>query len=188
MTKFIQLPAEKKPWLNQDEPYHRTFYPMSWGKENSYALFSPGIDRFFLVDSYDPWIMLETSRVLSSKISNIVYVLDQPSIDFDNDDCLYYTTKHKVKEKCYGGPTVMSHRQNSFMIKIRQDMVVKKGWPIDFEKTDRKDALNRLKEYAAFCLRAIHALRDLQAIVAASRLRTGPMMARYPALVKRLGA
>ena len=32
------------------------------------------------------------------------------------------------------------------------------------------------------------ALRDLQAIVAASRLRTSPMMARYPALVKRLGA
>jgi len=32
------------------------------------------------------------------------------------------------------------------------------------------------------------ALRDLQAILAASRLRTGPMMARYPALVKRLGA
>ncbi len=32
------------------------------------------------------------------------------------------------------------------------------------------------------------ALKDLQAIVAASRLRTGPMMARYPALVKRLGA
>jgi len=32
------------------------------------------------------------------------------------------------------------------------------------------------------------ALRDLQAIVAASRLRASPMMARYPALVKRLGA
>ena len=32
------------------------------------------------------------------------------------------------------------------------------------------------------------ALRDLQAIVAASRLRTNPMMARFPALVKRLGA
>jgi guanylate kinase len=32
------------------------------------------------------------------------------------------------------------------------------------------------------------ALRDLQAIVAASRLRTSPMMAHYPALVKRLGA
>jgi len=32
------------------------------------------------------------------------------------------------------------------------------------------------------------ALRDLQAIVAASRLCTSPMMARYPALVKRLGA
>ncbi len=32
------------------------------------------------------------------------------------------------------------------------------------------------------------ALRDLQVIVAASRLRTGPMMACYPALVRRLGA
>jgi len=32
------------------------------------------------------------------------------------------------------------------------------------------------------------ALRDLQGIVAASRLRTNPMMARFPALVKRLGA
>lgn len=32
------------------------------------------------------------------------------------------------------------------------------------------------------------ALRDLKSIVAASRLRTEPMMARYPALVKRLGA
>ncbi len=32
------------------------------------------------------------------------------------------------------------------------------------------------------------ALQDLQAVVAASRLRAGPMMARYPALVKRLGA
>jgi guanylate kinase len=32
------------------------------------------------------------------------------------------------------------------------------------------------------------ALRDLQAIVAASRLRTNPMMARFPALVNRLGA
>jgi guanylate kinase len=33
-----------------------------------------------------------------------------------------------------------------------------------------------------------NALQDLQAIVAASRLRSGPVMARYPALVKRLGA
>lgn len=32
------------------------------------------------------------------------------------------------------------------------------------------------------------ALEDLKSILAASRLRTGPMMARYPTLVKRLGA
>lgn len=158
MTKFPQVSADKKPWLDHEDPYLKTFYPLSWGKENSYALFSPGIDRFILVDTYDPWIMLETSRVLSSKISNIVYVLDQQSIEFDNDDCLYYSTKNKVNEKIYGGPTIMSHRQNSFMMKMQPGSIIRTSWPIDFTKPERKNALLKLKEYSEFCLRAMHAL------------------------------
>jgi len=158
MSRFNQVTASEKPWLNEEDPYHRTVYPLSWGKKSSYALFSPGIDRFILVDDYDPWVMLETSQVLSSKISNIVYVLDQETKYFDNRDCLLHTTKHKVEEKIYGGPTVMSHRQSSFMMKIRPNSIIEAGWPIDFNKSDRIEALLKLKEYSMFCLRMIHSL------------------------------
>lgn len=158
MEKFQYDNADSKPWADHSDPFLKTFYPQSWGKQNGYALFSPGIDRFILVDSYDPWIMLETSRVLSSKISNIVYVLDRPTELFDNSNCLYYSTKNKVDEKTYGGPTVMAHRQNSFMMKIRPDSIIKTEWPIDFNDPDRKNALLKLKDYAEFCLRVIHAI------------------------------
>lgn len=148
----------QKPWTDPEMGLCKTLYPLSWSKKNSYVLFSPGIDRFFLVDSLDPWIMLEASRILSSKISNIVYILDQETPYFDNSDCFYYTTKHKMEEKFYGGPTVMSHRQSSFMIKIRPDMIFKTDWPIDFNNPERKEALLKLQEYSQFVLRIVHAL------------------------------
>jgi hypothetical protein len=148
----------QNPWSDPEAGLCKTLYPSSWGKKNCYVLFSPGIDRFFLVDSLDPWIMLETSRILSSKISNIVYILDQETPYFDNSDCLYFTTKHKMDEKFYGGPTVMSHRQSSFMIKIRPDIIIKTDWPIDFIKPERKNALLKLQEYSQFVLRTVHAL------------------------------
>lgn len=135
-----------------------SIYPLSWGKKNSYALFSPGIDRFFLVDNYDPWIMLETSRILSSKISNILYILDQSTPFFDNSDCLFYSTKHKMNEKKYGGPTVLNHRQSSVMTKIPKDMVIKTDWPIDFRSDKRKLALLKLQTYSQFVLKVVHAI------------------------------
>jgi len=150
--------TNQSPWNDPNTGLCKTIYPLSWGKQNSYVLFSPGIDRFFLVDSFDPWIMLETSRILSSKISNIVYILDKETPFFDNSDCLYYTTKHKMNEKGYGGPTVMSHRQSSFMMKIQSDMVIKTDWPIDFIDEDRKQALLRLQDYAQFTLRIVHSI------------------------------
>lgn len=148
----------KKPWLQSSSGMHKTMYPLSWNKKNGYALFSPGIDRFFLIDSYDPWIMLETSRVLSSKVSNIVYVLDKETLSIDNLNCLFYTTKHKMNEKFYGGPTVMSHRQSSMILKIQSNMLKKTEWPIDFLEPTRKAALLKLKEYSQFSLRIVHAI------------------------------
>jgi len=147
-----------RPWNDPNTGLCKTIYPLSWGKQNSYALFSPGIDRFFLVDSFDPWIMLETSRILSSKISNILYILDKQTPLFDNSNCFYYTTKHKMNEKYYGGPTVMSHRQSSFMMKIQPEMVIKTEWPIDFRSEDRNSVLLRLQDYSQFVLRVIHSI------------------------------
>lgn len=155
---YQPVSKDQKPWLNDETSFHSTFYPLHWGKKNSYAIFSPGIDRFLIVDNLDPWVLHETARVLSSKISTITYVLDQPTPEMNNEDCLLFSTKYKIDERQYGGPTVMSHRQSGHMMKIRPDSVCKVGWPIDFKTKDRHNALMRLQEYARFSLRIIHSL------------------------------
>jgi hypothetical protein len=157
-NNFKPLPASSKPWMIDEKPFHSTFYPLHWGKQNSYAIFSPGIDRFLIVDNYDPWVLHETARVLSPKISTITYVLDQPTPHMTNENCLEFSTKHKIEEKQYGGPTIMSHRQSGHMMKIRPNMVREEGWPIDFETPVRKAALLRLQEYTRFSLRVMHSL------------------------------
>jgi hypothetical protein len=158
MSSQFSNPNKDKPWLLTNKGFHQTFYPSAWGKPNCYSIFSPGIDRFLLVDHYDFWIVYETAKVLSSKISTIVYVLDQETPEMTVEECLNFTTKHKKLEKNYGGPSVMSHRQSASLSKIPKDLVVRVGWPEDFIKPDRLNALMQLQEYALFSLRTIYAV------------------------------
>jgi hypothetical protein len=102
MSNYTQKTESEKPWLDAIEGLHKTFYPLSWNKPNSYAIFSPGVDRFIVVDNYDPWMLYETGKVLSSKVSNMVYVLDQVTPDMNNETCLNFSTLHKKNEKSYG--------------------------------------------------------------------------------------
>lgn len=146
------------PWLDTDEGFHRTFYPLSWHKKNSYAIFSPGIDRFLIIDNYDPWMLYETAKVLSSKVSTMVYILDKVTPDMTNATCINFTTRHKKSEKGYGGPMIMSHRQSASLSKIPRDMIVEAGWPVDFIKEDRKEIILKLQEYALFSLRVIYSV------------------------------
>jgi len=148
----------KKPWLDAVDGFHKTFYPLSWNKKNSYAIFSPGVDRFLIIDNYDPWMIYETGKVLSSKVSNIVYVLDQVTPDMNNENCLNFSTRHKKDEKGYGSPIVMAHRQSASLSKIPKNIIIEKGWPVDFVEEPRKDILLRLQEYALFSLRTLYAI------------------------------
>jgi hypothetical protein len=148
----------KTPWLDTDTGFHKTFYPLSWHKKNSYAIFSPGIDRFLIIDNYDPWMLYETGKVLSSKVSTMVYILDKVTPDMTNETCINFTTRHKKSEKGYGSPMIMSHRQSASLSKIPKDMIVETGWPVDFIKEDRREIISKLQEYALFSLRVIYAI------------------------------
>lgn len=152
------VPASEKPWMDHSDPFIRTFYPMAWGKTNSYTIFSPGIDRFLIVDSYDPWTVYETGKVLSSKVSNIIYILDKITPDMTNETCLNFSTLHKKNEGGWGSPNIITHRQSVTMSKIPRDMVVELGWPTDFVSDERKQTLLKLQEYALFSLRVIYAI------------------------------
>jgi hypothetical protein len=147
-----------KPWLSSSDGLRKTFYPLSWNKKNSYAIFSPGIDRFLIVDNYDLWIVYETGKVISSKVSNMVYVLDQDTPEMTNKTCLNFSTFHKKDEKGFGSPGIMTHRQSAALSKIPKDRVVETGWPLDFAQGERKDMLMKLQEYTLFSLRVIYAI------------------------------
>jgi hypothetical protein len=159
MTNYNNKHESKTPWLNTTDGFHKTFYPPSWNKKNSYAIFSPGIDRFLIVDNYDLWILYEAGKVLSSKVSTMVYILDKITPDdMNNETCINFTTKHKKSEKGYGGPMIMSHRQSASLSKIPKDMIIDAGWPEDFADGARKEILIKLQEYALFSLRTIYAI------------------------------
>ena len=155
---YSKRPVSEKPWMNI-ESFHKTFYPPSYGKSNCYALFSPAVDRFIIIDNYDLWAMVETGKLLSSKFSSIIYIFDRPTPEeLNNSNCLEYSTLHKVFETGYGSPLSSSHKQTSTLRKILPDMVVHKGMSPDYAKPDRLEMLYRLREYCLFTLRAVYSI------------------------------
>jgi hypothetical protein len=100
----------------------------------------------------------ETGKILSSKVSNIIYILDKVTPNMTNETCLNFSTLHKKNESGWGSPNIMTHRQSVTMSKIPRDIVVERGWPIDFASDERKQILLKLQDYALFSLRVIYAI------------------------------
>jgi hypothetical protein len=112
-------------------------------------------DRFLIVDNLDPWIVVETGRILSSKVLTVAYVLEQSELN--NFNCLFYSTEHKRGENMYGASSVNSLKQSVSMTEFGKNNVVYKGWPRDFVDS-RKSALESLQEYAEFVLQCLHSI------------------------------
>lgn len=137
-----------RPWAR--------FYPASKDAPNLYVLFSPVFDRFLIADNLDPWIVVETGRILSSKVLTVAYILEQSGLN--NFNCLFYGTEHKRGENMYGASSVNSLKQSVSMTEFGQNKILYKGWPQDFNVSDRKKALEELQEYAIFVLECLHAI------------------------------
>lgn len=148
----------QKSWYNTTEGPMKAFYPGIAGKPFAYALFTPSVDRFIAID-YDMWSLFETAKILSSKISPIVYVLCKPTPKtMNNSNCLEFGTKHKMFEKEFGGGAVSRHKQSATLRKIQEDSVVELGWPEDYASPSRSAMLNRLQDYALFTLSCVKAI------------------------------
>jgi hypothetical protein len=103
--------------------------------------------------------MVETAKILSSKISPMIYVLSKAETDPMNlKNCLEFTTRHKKDEPEYGGAGVSRHKQSASLKKIFNDNIVRVGLPPDYASPDRLAMLYRLQEYALFTLRCVYAI------------------------------
>ena len=152
------LKFSQRPWTSTNGA-HRIFYPQSTGKQTGFSLFATGVDRFIIVDHYDLWAMVETGKILSSKFSPMVYIIDNLDSDLlTNERCLEYTTKDKKSDVMYGGALVYSHKQSSTLRRIKSTNIISAGLPPDYENPCRYDALKKLQDYALFTLRCVYAV------------------------------
>jgi hypothetical protein len=140
---------------------YQYFYTNSKGEKRKNAIFSPGIDRFILVDDKDFWVTFETAEILSSKLPTLCYLLPPMDDNIDNSNCINYTIKNKIDQKV-GTSSIIAARQNP-MLKFLYDTdeIIFKGTPIDYE--DNYVIIENLLRYAEFLQEQIYVLKIVDA-------------------------
>lgn len=131
--------------------------------------YSPGVDRLFAVDSYDPYTSLEIAQILSSKMSAIaVLILSNDEItEVNNDNCTNYTIKNKnpipsqivLGSGAYPAPLVFS-RQMPVIRKLDSAQLIQvNDYPLDYKNEKNLKTFMLFSEYAKFVIKSWHAAK-----------------------------
>lgn len=137
-----------------------SLWHMIKNRRNPNAYYSPGVDRFFAVDNYDPYTANEIAQILSSKIPGIgvcVFGVNDPFLT--NGDCYKYTLKNK--NIFFNGASILFARQFPAMRKLQTSQVVYAGeeLPLDYQDPERAAAFDELRNYAQYVIKAWHAAK-----------------------------
>lgn len=126
-------------------------------RSNANAYYSPGVDRFFAVDTLDPYSSLEIAQILSSKVPGIaVCLLAVDDLWFDNETAHLHTLKDKNVFAI--GASILFSRQMPTVRKFPPSSVIKVDGPTeDFKDNDNTVTFQALQEYARFVIQAYHA-------------------------------
>lgn len=133
---------------------------MTKHRHNPNTYFSPGVDRFFAVDNYDPYTAYEIGQILSSKVPGIgIAVLRANDVMMTNTNCHHYSMK--VKNPFFNGAGILFARQFPALRKMQEPNVifVDGQLPLDYQNAERSQAFFDLKEYAQYVIKAWHAAK-----------------------------
>jgi hypothetical protein len=133
-----------------------SYYPAK-NSSTYYALYAPAVERFLLVERYNPIVFLQTGYALSSKISGIIFLLPEnekhPSMTAES--CLLFSLSHaKYNQEA----NVHGIRPIPTMSLLKHNKIIKVGEPKDFAINEKKEMLIRLQSYANFCQSCLHAI------------------------------
>jgi hypothetical protein len=110
--------------------------------QKKYGIYNNGLERFVTV-SNDLWTVLQAAKLLSSKFSSTVCVINNP--DINNDNCyLWGLTEHAQAKQ---------DRQTPVIVLVNSVEV--KGFPIDISE----EAFSSDKKFIDFVLKATYALK-----------------------------
>lgn len=128
-------------------------------RTNANAFYSPGVDRFFGVDSFDPYTAYEIAKILSSKVPGIaVCVLTMRDPTFTSEDCHHYTLSNKSIFS--SGASILYSRHTPALRKMQEPDVVRMDTlPLDYESGPAYDMLMELTKYTKFVIAITHAAK-----------------------------
>jgi hypothetical protein len=127
---------------------------------NANCYYSPGVDRFFAVDSLDPYTALEVAQILSGKMPGIaVCVLGQDDVIMNNENCHEYTLEEKQVFAL--GASILFSRQIPAIRKFANPSVKHVGpqLPPDYDNNENGQIFMEFKQYARFVIQAWHAAK-----------------------------
>lgn len=135
-------------------------------RTNANAYYSPSVDRFFAVDTFDPYTALEIAQILSSKMPGIsVCILQATDVPMDNTNCINYTIEEK--NLTVGPANILYGRQTPTLSKIPRGVNIIRpvGHPhVDFDNNERYQLFLKFHEYAKFTIQCWHAIKLTDAL------------------------
>jgi len=132
------------------------YYPDRGLKTNYYALYSTALERFLLVDYHSPFVFLQVAHVLSSKITPIVYLLQEHKKypKMTNENCMQFSISQKLYHVEASGKSM---KQNPVLTTLRQN-IYRPGLPKNYFDNNEIIIVNKLRDYAIFCQQCLHAI------------------------------
>jgi hypothetical protein len=141
--------------------YHR-FYFDETGKPCRNGMYCQIFDRWLIIDPYDHWITLETARLLSSKVTSIIYILPSDADYITNNNCLEYSLLHKTKQVKGIHPDLYRGQLPILKVIDGKNQVVHKGLHEEYKSGEPLEYLKNLKKYADFVQHFVYALKLLE--------------------------
>ena len=134
-------------------------------RSNANCYYSPGVDRFFAVDTLDPYTSFEVAQLLSGKMPGIaVCVLGTDDVRMTNENCHEYTLEEKQVFAL--GASILFSRQIPAIRRFMTKSVVHVGetLPADYTNPIHAEVFMQFKQYARFVIQAWHSAKtcDMQ--------------------------
>lgn len=129
-------------------------------RTNANTYYSPGVDRFFAVDAFDPYTSFEVAQILSGKMPGIaVCILTISDTFIDNNNCHEYTLANK--SFLAAGGNVLYNRQIPVIRKAPAESLVHViDMPTDYKaQSDNFNTFMAFKSYAQFVIQAWHSAK-----------------------------
>jgi hypothetical protein len=152
-------------WEKTNEAKTANFHMNGFRKRsNANCYYSPGVDRFFAVDTLDPYTALEVAQLLSGKMPGIaVCILSVDDAFMTNDNCHEYTLSEK--QVFAAGASILFSRQIPAIRRFQSGAVVNTtAMPLDYQDNANFEVFLQFKQYARFVIQAWHAAKQSDCI------------------------